>query len=522
MEESVVSKNWFKRIVECFPNKVAVFDHSKFPIQEKITYKELNFYIQSFEKSLVKKYIPSSNFKIGILSENIIEHIILLLLCLDKGWILVPFNYKLKKNDLRYQIEKSKIDCLFYTNSYWGNPLVEFHDLIDKKLLIDVYEFRQQWKKELGSLITDTDEIEHDPEKELLYLFTSGSTSAPKIVRISRRMVFWNNIQTSLFWCLNYNDTGLVHTPFNHAGGISVLTTPLLSIGGSIVLHSAFDLEKVISLIKNKIINLFFAVPTMFAALAKHPEFLSLDFSHLKLVISGGAPCPDSIIQAFFNKGVVLKQGFGMTEVGVNCFFIPTEYSKLHPKSVGFPMPYCAMTLVNEKGEIVKGVGEGELFVKGPVLFSGYLGENKDIHPEFGFSTGDIFYRDELGLYYVVGRKKDIIIRGGENINPSEIENIFLNYERINECVVVGKSDPYWGEVPVAVISLKTKEDRVPDTLLQLLSEKLTSFKRPKEIYLMDDLPKLASGKIDKKRIRDLIEKFEILPVVDLSQSKQY
>ncbi len=517
MTNDVLTKNWFERIVIRFPKKVAVLDHSKFPFQEKITYQELNSFVYSFEQSFLENWNISYDFKIGIISENLIEHIILFLLCLKNGWVLVPLNYKLKKEELRYQIEKAKIDFLFYTNSYWGNPKEEFKDLFSQERIIDILEFRNTWKNYLIEF-NKKREFKIDPERELLYLFTSGSTSDPKTVKISRRMVFWNNFQTCLFWGLNYNDTGLVHTPFNHAGGISVLTTPLLSIGGTLVLHSAFDVNKVVQLLKEKMINLLFAVPTMFASLSKHPEFDLLDLSYLKLIISGGAPCPESLIDIFFKKGVIFKQGFGMTEAGVNCFFIPNEEAKLHPNSVGFPMPYCDMSLINEKGEEIEGAGEGELFIQGPVLFSGYLGENSEFNPQFGFGTGDIFRRDKKGLYYVVGRKKDIIIRGGENINPLEIESIILNSDAVSECVVVGKNDSYWGEVPVAVISLKNKNASIPEILIKNLSEKLTSFKRPKEIYVILELPKLSSGKIDKKQIKDLINKQKLQITLDLSQ----
>ena len=456
------------------------------------------------------------------------EHLLLFLVCLRNNWVFVPFNYKLKPEDLKIKIKTIDLDLLLFNDSYWSNPYIDFENVIPKEYILEQSKFRKEfilWKKENTTLekklfndITNTDELSNSGEEaDLIYLSTSGTTGSSKIARLSRRMIFWNNISTCIYWGLDSNDSTLIHTPLYHAGGLNVFTTPLLFCGGTLILHSVFNPQNVISSMKEKLINILFAVPTMFNMLIAHPEFSDLDMSHMKFLITGGAPCPQKLYDYFQSKGVNFKQGFGMTEAGVNCFFIPnTKVASSYIGTVGVPMPFCFMSLIDENKNEIHGEGEGELCIRGPLLFSGYLEEDNSVyHPTLGFKSGDIFYRNEDGYYFVVGRRKEIIIRGGENIHPLEIEFILQAHPDVKEVSVIGKQDELWGEIPVMFLVLN--KSYTQDEVLELgkyIKTKIAPHKIPREIYLLDSMPLNSTGKIDKLKLKEMLNNNSLNPVL--------
>lgn len=512
-----LESDWFFEAVNRYFSRIAIVDYTNSnPIP--YSYAEIHQIVNQYCDSLQNTYKLQLGDKIGIIDENRMEHLFLLLACLRMGYVFVPMNFRLVSQEIQYQLQKTNPKLLFYGNGYLGNAIQEFQNMVPE--IIELNSFSNSVHQNLVQSIIQPQRL--DPELPLIVLFTSGTTGKPKAALLSRRMILWNNIQTIHGWSLDTNDSTIIHTPFFHAGGLNVLTTPLLFMGGKSYLTKGFHVDIVLKLVQEKKINLLFAVPTMYQLLIDHIEFEQTDFSYLKIVISGGAPCPKHILDTFRKKGVNMRQGFGMTEVGVNCFYINVEDVLRKPDSVGKPMIFSSLQLFDDNGQKIESDGTGTLYLNGPHLFSGYIGISKEetFDPKYGFNSGDIAKRDEEGFYYITGRKKDIIIRGGENIYPLEVEMQINLCNLFQELSVVGKKDSFWGEIPVLIVSMKKDCTFDKDLFYEHCKKNLASYKIPHWIYFVQELPKTETGKISRLKIQNWIESNHIKNKIQIKDNK--
>jgi fatty-acyl-CoA synthase len=243
----------------------------------------------------------------------------------------------------------------------------------------------------------------------------------------------------------------------------------------------------------------------MFTMIAQSPQFNSTDFESVRIFISGGAPCPVAIMEHYWNRGKPFKMGYGLTEVGPNNFYLPESEIKRKPSSVGFPVFHCDMKIVDETNRAVKDGDVGELMLRGPHIFSGYWDEpeetSRTIEPDGWVHTGDLVMRDDDGFYFIVGRKKDMFISGGENVFPTEIEELLYKHPAVLEAAVIGVPDDLWGEVGKAFVTPKPGLSVSGDELKTYLLDKLAKYKIPKYYEIRDSLPKSATGKILKREL---------------------
>jgi fatty-acyl-CoA synthase len=245
----------------------------------------------------------------------------------------------------------------------------------------------------------------------------------------------------------------------------------------------------------------------MFNMISQSPSFEKTNFENVRVFISGGAPCPVAIMEKYWARDKILKMGYGLTEVGPNNFNLPDDAVKEHPTSVGFPTFHCDVKIVDDENNEVE-VGEaGELLLKGPHAFSGYWEEPEEtakvIESDGWVHTGDLVMRDEEGFYYIVGRKKDMYISGGENVFPTEIEEILFKHPKISEAAVIGVPDEKWGEVGKAFIVLRAGQLMKEDDIRKYFDGKLARYKIPKYYEFREDLPKSAAGKILKRELEE-------------------
>jgi fatty-acyl-CoA synthase len=241
--------------------------------------------------------------------------------------------------------------------------------------------------------------------------------------------------------------------------------------------------------------------------LSSHPEFEQTDFSRVRWAISGGAPCPAPVREAFRARGVRFKQGYGLTEVGVNCFTLDLDEAQQHPESVGRPMPHLWAKLMDSEGN--ESHSEGELWLSGPAVMQGYLERPSEtakalvqLEGKTWLRTGDLAKRDREGRFYIVGRAKEMFISGGENIYPIEIERALYDHPAVSECAVLGVPDAAWGEVGLAAIVLKMQTSE--EDFRSFLKGKLAGYKVPKHFVFLDELPKSGPGKILKTELAAL------------------
>ncbi|MBN2472028.1 MAG: AMP-binding protein, partial [Anaerolineae bacterium] len=281
-------------------------------------------------------------------------------------------------------------------------------------------------------------------------------------------------------------------------------TLPLIHIGGASIVCKGFDADQVFDLIAGGGVTLYFGVPTMFIMLQQHARWAQADFSRLKLVISGGAPCPLPVFEKFWAKGVDFKTGYGLTEAGPNTFWLPAEDVRRKPGAVGFPLFHVDVRVVRPDGTPCGPDEPGELLIRGPHVTPGYWNNPQataEAIVDGWLRTGDLASRDSEGYYTIVGRLKDMIISGGENIYPAEVESVMHAHPVVAEAALIGVPDETWGEVGRAVVALAAGHSLTADELVEFLRGRLARYKVPKSVVFVDALPKTGAGKVDKSAL---------------------
>jgi fatty-acyl-CoA synthase len=345
-------------------------------------------------------------------------------------------------------------------------------------------------------------------------LYTSGTTGHPKGAMIPHRQILWNAINTVVSWGLREDDVSPVFTPLFHAGGLFAFLTPVLYIGGRIILFRAFDLEQIFCGILDEKCTVVLGVPTIYRMFMESPLFPEADFRHVRFFINGGAALPVDLAHDWLAaKGGVLRQGYGLTEVGANCFSMTDDESVKKLGSVGKPIYHSKMQLIDPAtGRDVPVGQEGELRIWGPHVCTGYW-RNPEASAEAlwydpvdgsgpWFCTGDMARRDEDGFYYIIGRYKDMIKSGGENIYAAEVENVFCDHPAVKEAALIGMPHETWGEVGLMVVVLEPGAEATGEDLRSFCGEHLARFKIPKKVVFADELPYSSYGKVIKAELK--------------------
>lgn len=409
--------------------------------------------------------------RVAYLAQNSLEHLLLLFACAKIGAIFVPLNFRAPDEENSRLLKRVE-------------PKIFFSDIPNVEMKNE-YDFHEV-----------NEDLPH------LMLFTSGSTGSPKGVLLSGKMLRANQLGTVENWGLKSDDISVIETPFFHTGAFNVLCLPLLSIGAKVVLAPKFSVDNFFEI--SQILTVYFGVPTMFEMIQSDERFSNLAASPLRFLISGGAPCSFKLIKSYQALGLNFKQGYGLTEVGPNCFLLDEEFSVSKVGSIGKPMPHSEVLLINEKGEVVTKVGQvGEIVLKGDHLCSGFYGDPEKFESCLinGFyKTGDLAYFDEDGFYFIKGRKKEMYISGGENVYPREVEELLNSFEEIESTQIVAVPDEKWGEVGFAFLRMRNELSK--EDIENRLKTNLAKYKHPKYMDFIDDFPLLANGKIDKKALQ--------------------
>jgi fatty-acyl-CoA synthase len=293
-----------------------------------------------------------------------------------------------------------------------------------------------------------------------------------------------------------------------HIAGLSGFTLGTLTHGGTVVVRRAFDAERALADLTTQRVANVIGVPAMFAAMAALPGFAGADLSALRTALIGGAPVPPRLVRDYAAHGVTLRQAWGLTETAPLACCLPAHLVDAHPDSAGFPLPHVGIRLVDPAtgAEVTEPGTPAEIWVRGPNVFREYWNDadgTRRVKDDAGwFRSGDIGQRDERGLLYVVGRLKDVIISGGENIHPAEVEQLLTEYPGVREAAVVGVSPPVWGETPVAVVCQDGPDKATLEQLRTFAGQRLARYKLPTAVRHRETLPRGSSGKVDKAALR--------------------
>ncbi len=319
-------------------------------------------------------------------------------------------------------------------------------------------------------------------------------------------MIAWNTLNTVIH-DVTHNDIYLNVFPMFHTGGLFVYTLPQVIFGGTTILIRAFDPAQVLTLLQREKVTVFAAVPTMYQMLTTAPNWATVDLSALRFCTSGGAPLPVPLVEKYTaEKGIRFKQGFGMTEFGPGIFALAPEDAIRKAGSIGRPNFFVDAQIVDDDNNFLGPDQEGELVLKGESYCSGYFNNPEAttaaVDARGYFHTGDVARFDAEGYFYIVDRKKDMFISGGENVYPAEIEKVLYQHPAVHMCAIIGLPDPQWGEVGKACVVLKPGNTASEAELLEFMAARLAKYKVPRSVALLEALPISAAGKILKRELR--------------------
>jgi fatty-acyl-CoA synthase len=341
-----------------------------------------------------------------------------------------------------------------------------------------------------------------DADHAHLFLHTGGSTGTPKETVLTHGTVAWNSVNTITAWGLRPADVTPMVFPMFHTGGWNVLTVPMFHLGAEVVIAREFDPTEVLSIVDERDATLLVAVPAVLRMMTQADGWDDAGLSTLRFVKSGGGPCRASVMQAWWDRGVDLSQGYGLTECGPNNFTMPTNWPHEKADSVGVPAMHVDVRIVDDDGSPVDPGTVGELELASPHAAAGYWRAPEETEATFGrgwVSTGDLARRDAAGYVYIEGRKKNMYVSGGENVYPAEVEDVVSGHPKVDEVVVVPVPDEQWGQVGKAVV--EGDESLGLDELTAFLDGKLARFKRPRHLAFVDEMPTSGPSKIDREAI---------------------
>ena len=335
----------------------------------------------------------------------------------------------------------------------------------------------------------------------LLLVYTSGTTGLPKAAVHTQGNLLSNMAIAARSQSLTVNDTVLTVLPLFHVGGLCIQTLPTLSVGGTVLLLSRFEANATLDAIEQRRPTLTLQVPATLKALYELPRWPSADVSSLRAVWAGSSVLPPAALEGFHQRHIPVCNVYGSTETGPFSIALPPEHALSHAGSCGWPAPGVEVKLCDPRGAEVPMGQVGELCIRAPNVAQRYWPDQPLVDPQGFFHSGDLARQASDGSFTVVGRSKDMIISGGENIYPAEIENALILHPLVSECAVVAQPDPRWGEVAVAVVVLAPghheREDWV-DPLQAHLATRLARYKQPRRWVAVQALPKTALGKVQK------------------------
>lgn len=495
--------DWFGRWNMYNPNKVAV---EEYETGRGFTYRQFhhlgNHTAQWFsqELGLVK------GDRVAVLAENCLEYITLLAVAQKSGIILVPLNYRLTSSELEFMLRDAGPKVTFVEEKF-REKLIQINGLneLTKVFALEDLAARSDefLKTGVDSAFENTAVDENDA---VLIIYTSGTTAFPKGSVYTHKMMFWNSINTQMRLDLTADDRSINCAPPFHTGSWNVLQTPFLHHGAYTLMMRTFDAGLVLKALDERQMTIFWAVPTMLKLMMDDPHYNASRLELVRYFIVGGEAMPIPLIEQWHKKGIFIRQGYGLTEVGPNVTSLNHQDATRKAGSIGKPNFYYDARVVDEHGKDLPAGEVGEFLLKGPTVTPGYWNNPEATAQTINdgwFHTGDLVRRDEEGFIYVVDRIKNMYISGAENVYPAEVEYLLQKHPAVDEVAIIGVPDPKWGETGKAFIVVKKDMKVTTEEITEYCAGKLAIYKIPKHVVFLSELPKNHAGKIDRKKLKE-------------------
>ncbi|HDX9628164.1 TPA: o-succinylbenzoate--CoA ligase [Bacillus cereus] len=488
---------WIEKRSYLHPDRIAIITE-----EEEMTYKQLHEYVSKVAAYLIYEVNVQKGERIAILSQNSLEYIVLLFAIAKVECIAVPLNIRLTENELIFQLKDSGTTVLFVEETF-QNMALSMHKVSYVQRVISIKTL-----KEIEDRKSDNFE-EINESASFIICYTSGTTGKPKGAVLTQKNMFWNALNNTFAIDLTMHDRSIVLLPLFHIGGIGLFAFPTLFAGGVIIIPRKFEPTTALSMIEKHKVTVVMGVPTIHQALINSPKFETTNLQSVRWFYNGGAPCPEELMREFIDRGFLFGQGFGMTETSPTVFMLSEEDARHKVGSIGKPVLFCDYVLIDEDKNKIE-IGEvGELLIRGPNVMKEYWNRpdaTKETIQDGWLYTGDLAKVDEDGFVYIVGRKKEMIISGGENIYPLEVEQVINKISEVYEVAVVGRQHVKWGEIPIAFIVKKSSSELTEKEVIEHCCLFLAKYKIPKEIVFLEELPKNATGKIQKVQLANQLK----------------
>jgi fatty-acyl-CoA synthase len=447
--------------------------------------------------------------RVAILSLNRPDYLVLLYACARLGAMLVPLNWRLAVAEQLFILSDASVKVLVVEQAFAGvlPALKQIASHVDVVGL----DFSPAKGIAFETLLAQASGDGRNPHTDLacplLIVYTSGTTGRPKGAVLRQEALLWNGVMSQHMHSLASDDHILTVLPFFHVGGLNIQTTPALHVGATVTIHPRFTPEATLAAIARDRPTLTVLVPAIMQAVTDHPDWASTDLSSLKAISTGSTIVPPHLIDRFVARGVPVLQVYGSTETCPIAVYTRLGGDLSRTGSTGLPGLCCEAAIIDDSGNELPPDAPGEIALRGPNVFSQYWGNaeaTREALHDGWYRTGDIGLRDADGYFWVHDRKKNLIISGGENIYPAEVERVLLEHPDVSECGVIGRPDPRWDEVPVAYVIRRSGCSADAESLKVHVLTQLARYKVPRDIIFVDDLPRTALGKVQHFILRQL------------------
>jgi fatty-acyl-CoA synthase len=487
------------------PDKPAIHFEGK-----TLSYAAFNTRIEAAAKALKAECGVGRGDRVAILSMNRPDYLVLLYACARLGAIMVPLNWRLAVAEQLFILSDASVKVLVLEEGFAAILPSLAKELPDTRVI--ALDFTpdapgQTFDTLLSRASGDGRNPHTDLSCPLLIVYTSGTTGRPKGAVLRQEALLWNGVMSQHMHGLTSDDHVLTVLPFFHVGGLNIQTTPALHHGATVTIHARFTPDSTLEAITRERPTLTVWVPAIIQAMSEHPAWTATDVSCLKAVSTGSSIVPPHLIERLTARGIPVLQVYGSTETCPIAVYTRLGGDLSRTGSTGLPGLCCEAVVIDDDGNELPATATGEIAVRGPNVFYEYWGNEgatREALHDGWYRTGDIGTRDDDGYFWVHDRKKNMIISGGENVYPAEVERVLLEHPDVADCGVVGVPDPKWQEVPVAYVLLRPNCSVSAEALKAHVLTQLARYKQPRDIVFVTDLPRTALGKVQHFKLKQV------------------